>query len=137
MGARATRSTHPQSLEGFSRLFSRVFQERMRVDNPSFWRTKKEVVEQIARLGFAELIRHTRSCADVHNLTRMHPHCGRCSQCIDRYVALRAAGLEAFDPLSPPAAEPEGALLELEQIEASGGCQPHEGSHSRRTDSGG
>ena len=73
VGARATRSTHPQSLEGFSRLFSLVFQERMRVDNPSFWRTKKEVVEQIARLGFADLIRHTRSCADVHNLTRMHP----------------------------------------------------------------
>ena len=73
VGARATRSTHPQSLEGFGRLFSRVFQERIRVDNPSFWRTKKEVVEQIARLGFADLIRHTRSCADVHNLTRMHP----------------------------------------------------------------
>jgi 7-cyano-7-deazaguanine synthase in queuosine biosynthesis len=106
VGARATRSTHPQSLEGFGRLFSRVFQERIRVDNPSFWRTKKEVVEQIARLGFADLIRHTRSCADVHNLTRMHPHCGRCSQCIDRYIALRAAGLETFDPAEAYAVHP-------------------------------
>ena len=28
----------------------------------------------------------------------MHPHCGRCSQCIDRRFAILAAGLERFDP---------------------------------------
>ena len=28
----------------------------------------------------------------------MTPHCGRCSQCIDRRFALLAAGCERFDP---------------------------------------
>ncbi|MCK0103442.1 hypothetical protein [Pseudohalocynthiibacter sp. F2068] len=46
----------------------------------------------------ADQIAHSRSCADVHNQTKQHPHCGRCSQCIDRRFAILAAGLEAHDP---------------------------------------
>ena len=98
VGARATRTTHPKVLDGFSRLFAMVFDEEYRVVNPYFWRTKTEIVQQIEHLGFGGLIRHTRSCADVRNLTRMHTHCGRCSQCIDRRFAVLSAGLEARDP---------------------------------------
>jgi hypothetical protein len=46
----------------------------------------------------ADQIRHTRSCADTHNQTTQYPHCGRCSQCIDRRFAVLAAGLDAQDP---------------------------------------
>ncbi len=98
LGTRATRTTHPQTLQRFQSLFSRIFDTSLRVDNPFFWRTKTEVVETIARLGMADQIAFTRSCADVHNQTRQYPHCGRCSQCIDRRFAIIAAGLEAFDP---------------------------------------
>ncbi|EAQ12488.1 7-cyano-7-deazaguanine synthase in queuosine biosynthesis [Maritimibacter alkaliphilus HTCC2654] len=98
LGTRATRTTHPQTLSRFSDFLGRVFASETRIDNPFFWRTKKEVVETVARLGMSEQIAQTRSCADVHNQTKQHIHCGRCSQCIDRRFAVLAAGLERFDP---------------------------------------
>ncbi|WP_288901517.1 7-cyano-7-deazaguanine synthase [uncultured Sneathiella sp.] len=98
VGTRATRTTHPQTLIRFGSFFSLVFDKPMRVNNPFFWRTKKEVVETINRLGMADQIAHTRSCADVHNRTNQYVHCGRCSQCIDRRFAILAAGLEKHDP---------------------------------------
>lgn len=98
LGTRATRTTHPQTLSRFSDFLSLVFASETRIDNPFFWRTKREVVETIARLGMADQIAYTRSCADVHNQTKQHIHCGRCSQCIDRRFAVLAAGLDRFDP---------------------------------------
>lgn len=99
LGTRATRTTHPQTLQRFQNLFSRIFSKSLQVDNPFFWRTKTDVVQTIARLGMADQIAFTRSCADVHNQTKQHPHCGRCSQCIDRRFAILAAGLDTFDPV--------------------------------------
>jgi 7-cyano-7-deazaguanine synthase in queuosine biosynthesis len=98
LGTRATRTTHPQTLSRFTDLLGRVFGTGMRVDNPYAWRTKADVVATVARLNMAEQIAHTRSCADVHNQTKQYPHCGRCSQCIDRRFAVLAAGLQRFDP---------------------------------------
>lgn len=95
---RATRTTHPRTLALFSNLFSRVAPQPVRVDNPSFWKTKTEVMETIRRLGGADLIGISASCADTHNRTKQHPHCGRCSQCIDRRFAALASGLERYDP---------------------------------------
>ncbi len=98
LGTRATRTTHPQTLTRFTGFFRLVFDGGVRVDNPFFWRTKTDVVETISRLGMKDQIAHTRSCADVHNQTKQHVHCGRCSQCIDRRFAVLAAGLGRFDP---------------------------------------
>lgn len=98
LGTRATRTTHPQTLQRFESLFSMIFGQGLRVDNPFFWRTKTDVVQTIARLGMADQIAFTRSCADVHNQTTQHPHCGRCSQCVDRRFAMLAAGRAAHDP---------------------------------------
>ena len=98
LSTRATRTTHPQTLHRFQRLFSHVFKQDMRVDNPLFWRTKTDVLRTIDRLGMADQIQYTRSCADTHNQSTQHPHCGRCSQCVDRRFAVLAAGLEAEDP---------------------------------------
>lgn len=98
LGTRATRTTHPQTLKHFESLFSMIFAEDLRVENPFFWRTKTDVVQTIARLGMADQIAFTRSCADVHNQTKQYAHCGRCSQCVDRRFAMLAAGLSAHDP---------------------------------------
>lgn len=98
LGTRATRTTHPQTLQRFEALFSMIFDQNLRVDNPFFWRTKTDVVQTIARLGMADQIAFTRSCADVHNQTKQYAHCGRCSQCVDRRFAMLAAGLEGHDP---------------------------------------
>jgi len=98
VNTRATRTTHPQALARFSGLFGQLLQSEIQIDNPSFWQTKTEVVSAVARLGMADQIAVTASCADSHNRTVQHPHCGRCSQCIDRRFAVLAAGLEAYDP---------------------------------------
>jgi 7-cyano-7-deazaguanine synthase in queuosine biosynthesis len=98
LGTRATRTTHPRTLALFSKLFSRVSSRTIRIDNPSFWKTKTDVLETIGRLGGADLIGISASCADTHNRTTQHPHCGRCSQCIDRRFAALASGMGLHDP---------------------------------------
>jgi hypothetical protein len=55
-------------------------------------------METISRLGGADLIGISASCADTHNRTTQHPHCGRCSQCVDRRFAALASGLDLKDP---------------------------------------
>ncbi|MCI4664943.1 MAG: hypothetical protein MRY74_09505 [Neomegalonema sp.] len=98
LGARGTRSTHPKVLVGFASLFSQAFQETWRVDNPFIWSTKTEVLKRISDLGARDLIRDARSCADVRAMTKAHPHCGVCSQCVDRRFASIAADLADDDP---------------------------------------
>lgn len=98
VGSRATRSTHPHALAGFRRLLSAVVGQPFYVDNPFAWMTKTQIVERIARNGGADLIRHSRSCVQVRGRTTQHPHCGLCSQCLDRRFAVIAAGQSAADP---------------------------------------
>ena len=98
VGARATRTTHPQVLAGFRDLLSGLFECPFSVTNPFVWRTKAEIVEGISAHGCGNLIRDTRSCTRVRDMTRQHPHCGLCSQCIDRRFAVLAAGVADQDP---------------------------------------
>ncbi|MEM9625340.1 MAG: hypothetical protein AAGA21_03845 [Pseudomonadota bacterium] len=98
IGARATRTTHPKVLAGFKAIFSMLFGNTFNVDNPFVWDTKAEILKRMAERGHGGLIRDSRSCAHVREMTNMHPHCGRCSQCIDRRFAVLAAGLADQDP---------------------------------------
>jgi 7-cyano-7-deazaguanine synthase in queuosine biosynthesis len=98
VGARATRTTHPQALHRFRNLLSALFGRGFDVVNPFAWMTKAEVVARIAANGFGGLIRDTRSCTRVHDMTIYQPHCGHCSQCVDRRFAVFAAGQEHEDP---------------------------------------
>jgi hypothetical protein len=65
-----------------------------------FDKTKKEALEIIAASGHPELIQETVSCAHTEGMTRHQPHCGVCTQCIDRRFASTAAGLTKYDLLS-------------------------------------
>lgn len=99
VGSRATRTTHPQVLNGFADLFSAIFERPFAVENPFSWRTKGEVVASIRAAGCADLIKHTVSCTHVWEMTTLKTHCGACSQCIDRRFATLAAGCsDAEDP---------------------------------------
>jgi len=98
VGARATRTTHPQVLSGFRRVLSGILGHPFNASNPFAWMTKSEVIQRISQNGCSDLIRHTRSCTRVHAMTTLHTHCGQCSQCIDRRFAVLAAGQEAEDP---------------------------------------
>jgi 7-cyano-7-deazaguanine synthase in queuosine biosynthesis len=98
VGARASRTTHPQTLAGFRRVLAAVFEQSFDVSNPYVWMTKAEVIGRVAENDCRDLIKRTRSCARVQAMTRLHPHCGKCSQCIDRRFAILAAGQEGADP---------------------------------------
>ena len=95
IGARATRTTHPQVLNGFAKLFGQIIGSQFAVENPFLWLTKGEVVDVIGDAGCADLIKHSASCTHTLDQTRLHTHCGRCSQCISRRFAFSRASTVA------------------------------------------
>lgn len=95
--ARASRTTHPVALAMLTNLASLVLERSVEVDNPFLFLTKQEVVTLIADRGAADLIGHSCSCLHSFFKSRAQHHCGTCSQCIDRRVAVLAAGQEEFD----------------------------------------
>jgi len=46
----------------------------------------------IKTAGHSRLCAGTTSCAHTWELTKLHSHCGRCSQCVDRRLVALAAG---------------------------------------------
>jgi hypothetical protein len=98
VGSRASRTTHPLALDLFGRLYSLVLERSFTVDNPFIFDTKAEVIERIVRGGGSRLIGSTCSCSRPMFKSKTRWHCGTCSQCIDRRVAILAAGQEANDP---------------------------------------
>lgn len=98
VGARATRTTHPQVLDGFARLFSNLINQPFTVENPFLWVTKTEVVNLIGDAGCSHLIEQSVSCMHTHEQTKEQPHCGRCSQCISRKFATLASRYPLSDP---------------------------------------
>ncbi|MCL6508733.1 MAG: 7-cyano-7-deazaguanine synthase, partial [Bryobacteraceae bacterium] len=92
VGGRATRTTHPQVLNGFADFFTALFQRPFAVENPFLWMTKAQVVQSIRDAGCGDLIKYAVSCTHVWEMTTLHTHCGTCSQCIDRRIATLSAG---------------------------------------------
>ena len=56
VGARATRTTHPQVLAGFRGVLSKALARPFDVSNPFAWMTKSEVIERISQNGCSDLI---------------------------------------------------------------------------------
>ncbi len=98
VGSRATRTTHPRAIEGFTTFLTALLRKPFAVESPFLWRTKTDIVRLISDLGCRDLIRHTRSCTRTFEATKLWPHCGTCSQCVDRRFAILAAGLADDDP---------------------------------------
>ena len=98
VGARATRTTHPRVMDGFVGILSTLAGKQFVVENPFLWKTKTDVVKMIEDAGCADMIKFTTSCAHTWETTKLHTHCGTCSQCIDRRFAVLSAGVEAHDP---------------------------------------
>lgn len=99
VGARASRTTHPLAIHLFQELAQLILEREFVIDNPFLLNTKKDVVSLIADAGYADLIGQTCSCAHQgHFPSNSQYHCGTCSQCIDRRMAILAAGLADYDP---------------------------------------
>lgn len=100
LGARASRTTHPQSLSGFGKLFSQLFETPFSVENPFLWKTKTDILSELKAGGFGQLCAGTISCAHTWERTTQHTHCGTCSQCVDRRLVATAAGMTDME--DPP-----------------------------------
>jgi hypothetical protein len=98
IGARASRTTHPRVIGGYTALFSAVGGRPFTVENPFQWDTKTDVVRRIVDAGCGKLLAHSTSCGGTYTRTNAHPHCGDCSQCLDRRFAVLAAGAAGLDP---------------------------------------
>jgi len=98
LSTRATRTTHPQTLDGFARILSCVMEEQFEVRNDYFWETKQDVLERLKRSNQVDLARDTLSCTRTRQFTKASPHCGMCSQCMSRRIAALGADYGDDDP---------------------------------------
>ncbi len=98
VNARASRSTHPISLKLMSEFFSSLMKEEFKVSNPYFQKTKSDVVELYKTHRATDLIKESRSCTHTRSTTILHTHCGVCSQCVERRLAVLWNGLEGVEP---------------------------------------
>jgi 7-cyano-7-deazaguanine synthase in queuosine biosynthesis/DNA-binding winged helix-turn-helix (wHTH) protein len=93
IGGRTSRTTHPRVLRSFEQLLTLLAGHPFEVENPFQWQTKIDLLRQIKAAGHAALCASAVSCGHTIRQTIEHPHCGRCSQCVDRRLCALAAGL--------------------------------------------
>lgn len=99
VGAKASRSTHPAVIAAFNHLAALVFPDGPQVRNTLAFRTKPEVLDVLKQTGDETLIGLTHSCSHIHHRSNDKPHCGTCSQCVDRRFSVLAADLAVHDPV--------------------------------------
>lgn len=99
-GTLASRGTHPKFLLLFNRLLTALFENAVQVRNPLWNRTRAEALQVLHVAGCPDLLARTNSCGKHRNRPTAKPHCGGCSQCIDRRFAVIEAELERFDPIT-------------------------------------
>jgi 7-cyano-7-deazaguanine synthase in queuosine biosynthesis len=97
IASQATRAMHPHTLAMFNDLVARVLDRPARVVAPFFFMTKGELCGLI-RDDLCSLAKNCSSCdeGDGHKLDPME-HCGLCTSCMFRRVAIMAAGTS--DPM--------------------------------------
>ena len=97
VGAQASRTTHPKFLRLFNELARVVFEGTVEVRNPLGNLTRAEALHFLQEASVPELLGETRSCVHPRGRPVYAPHCGTCSQCVDRRFGCLAAGMEEYD----------------------------------------
>lgn len=98
INARASRTTHPKTL-GLLRKFYKLLDPTFEIIAPYYNQTKTEIMEVFSKFNEVNLISSSVSCSSSRTKPGQVPHCGCCSQCIDRKFSLYAAGLDEYDAL--------------------------------------
>lgn len=96
INARASRTTHPKTL-GLLKRFYQLFDKSFDIVAPYYRKTKEDIVKVFQKLDRLDLIASAVSCSATRTKHSMCPHCGCCSQCIDRRFAIFAAELNDYD----------------------------------------
>lgn len=90
IGSFSTRTAHPEFVAEASNFFSSVLDFGLNIENPYLYRTKAEVVENVAKT-MANAVPITNSC---WKSARVSDHCGICVPCLIRRIALETHGIE-------------------------------------------
>ncbi len=95
--ARASRTTHPQTIYHLRQFFSLLLERPFRIDLPFLWKTKTDIMEMLKNSPHANLIPSSVSCSKTSRNLGQSTHCGGCSQCIDRRFAAYGAKADDVD----------------------------------------
>lgn len=92
VASQGTRAMHPQTLAMFNALIAKVLDRPAKAIVPFFFQTKGELCELVGE-DLDALARLSSSCdeGDGHKRNRME-HCGLCTSCMFRRVAIAASG---------------------------------------------
>ena len=110
MNARASRTTHPKTMNLLENLFSQISQPTIKIATPFLWKTKTDILQILDEVGRRDLITSTVSCSQTFQHLGQATHCGGCSQCIDRRFAAYGSELDDVD---------EGGIYALDFIKDS------------------
>jgi 7-cyano-7-deazaguanine synthase in queuosine biosynthesis len=94
--ARASRTTHPRALAAAQSVLRLVGGRPFEIETPAFWMTKTDVIHQLVAADQGDLIASSVSCSRMFQREGA-AQCGRCFQCVDRRLAIFAAGKEDLD----------------------------------------
>ena len=97
MNARASRTTHPKTMNLLENLFSEISQPTIEIATPFLWKTKTDILHILDQVGRRDLITSTVSCSQTFQHLGQATHCGGCSQCVDRRFAAYGAELDDVD----------------------------------------
>ena len=98
VGSRASRSTHPRSLQLLQQLVGLVSMHFITVGNPFIWKTKAEIIRELAASKQGKLITRSLSCSRSRTGNKTFaPHCGTCIQCLHRRISTLGGGAADLD----------------------------------------
>ena len=97
INARASRTTHPQTVGRLASLFSIIAEKPFVIEVPFLWYTKSDVVESLKSSGRGHLLPSSVSCSHTYNFRLNSTHCGECFQCLDRRIGVYGADAEQLD----------------------------------------
>ena len=124
INARASRTTHPQTVGLLASLFSLIAERSFTIEAPFLWHTKSDVVAYLKESGRGDLLTSSVSCSHTYNSGTSATHCGECFQCLDRRIGVYGAGAESLDNESLYAANimtsgipsPEGKTIAVDYL---------------------
>ena len=97
LNARASRTTHPQTVGRLGNLFSLIAERPFTIETPFLWMTKADVVSRLKDAGGGQLLPSAVSCSRTYNSGVNTTHCGECFQCLDRRIGIYGAQADELD----------------------------------------
>ena len=95
--ARASRTTHPKTV-GLLKVFYSFLNKNIIIETPLFWKTKTDIIKVFINYKEENIITSSVSCSKTREKPVSYSHCGCCSQCIERRIAIYSENLDdVFD----------------------------------------